>query len=108
MKISSQDDTFTIREIPFGAMGGVYEQDDIAASIGWRYIGHQTQPDFEQYSARIKRGGYPVFFGDFQYKFKEQATWYAAVENALAKKIESPLGYRSPGFQLNTGISVTW
>ncbi len=85
-----------------------YEQDDVATSVGWRYIGHQTQPDFEQYNVRIKRGGYPVFFGDFQYKFKEQATWFVCVENALARKIESPIGYRNPGFQINTGINITW
>ncbi len=84
-----------------------YEKEDITTSVGWRYTGHQVQPDFENY-APVKRGGYPVFFGDFQYKFKEQATWHVAVENALARRIESPPGYRSPGFQINTGISITW
>ena len=29
--MSSTDPTFTVREIPFGAMGGVYEQDDLQA-----------------------------------------------------------------------------
>lgn len=84
-----------------------YEQDDIASSIGWRYIGHQTQPDFET-SSPVKRGGYPVFFGDIQYKFKENVTWFFAVENALNRKIESPMGHRNLGFQVNTGISITW
>lgn len=86
-----------------------YEKNDITASTGWRYIGHQVQPDFEQGEIlKVKRGGYPVFFGDFQYKFQEQATWYVGVENALGRHIESPHGYRNPGFQINTGISITW
>lgn len=84
-----------------------YEKDDIATSMGWRYVGSQTQPDFETYSP-VKRGGYPVFFGDFQYKFKKQAIWYVGVENALGRHIESPHGYRNPGFQINTGVSITW
>ncbi len=85
-----------------------YEKDDISSSVGWRYTGNQTQPDFEQSTLGIKRGGYPVFFGDFQYKFKEQAAWYVSVENALARHIESPNDYRNPGFQINTGVSITW
>ena len=99
----------TLMNIPkFTANGQVYyTKDDIATSVGWRYTGSQTQPDFETYSP-VKRGGYPVFFGDFQYKFKESATWFVAVENALNRKIESPHGYRNPGFQINTGISITW
>jgi vitamin B12 transporter len=99
----------TLMNIPKVTANGqvYYTKDDIATSVGWRYAGSQTQPDFEAYSP-VKRGGYPVFFGDFQYKFKEQATWHVAVENALARRIESPPGYRNPGFQINTGISITW
>jgi outer membrane cobalamin receptor len=85
-----------------------YEKEDVSSSLGWRYTGNQMQPDFEQSTLGTKRGGYPVFFGDFQYKFKEQATWFMGVENALARHIESPHGYRSPGFQINTGVSITW
>ena len=101
----------TLMNVPkVTALGRVfYEKDDISSSIGWRYTGHQTQPDFEQGTALgIKRGGYPVFFGDFQYKFKKQATWFVNVENALARHVESLPGYRSPGFQINTGVSITW
>ncbi len=84
-----------------------YEKGAIATSVGWRYTGRQTQPDFETYLP-VKRGGYPVFFGDFRYKLKEQATWFVSVENALDRPIESPHGYRNPGFQINTGVSITW
>lgn len=85
-----------------------YEQDDVIAGFGCRYTGTQVQPDFEQYAVRIRRGGYPVFFGDFQYRFKEQATWFVNIENAFDRKIESPCGYKNPGFQINTGVSMTW
>ena len=101
----------TLMNIPKTTANGkvFYAKDDIATSIGWRYIGHQVQPDFEQGEIlKIKRGGYSVFFGDFQYKFKEKTTWYVSVENALGSHIESPHGYRNPGFQINTGISITW
>jgi vitamin B12 transporter len=99
----------TLMNIPKVTANGqvFYTKDDIITSVGWRYTGSQTQPDFET-SSPVNRGGYPVFFGDFQYKFKEHATWYVAIENALARKIESPHGYRNPGFQINTGISITW
>ena len=99
----------TLMNIPKVTANGqiFYTKDDIITSVGWRYTGSQTQPDFETYSP-VKRGGYPVLFGDFQYKFKEQATWHVAIENALARKIESLHGYRNPGFQINTGISITW
>lgn len=85
-----------------------YSKDDVLAGVGCRYIGTQIQPDFEQYSTRIKRGGYVVFFGDFQYKFEERVAWFVNVENALSKKIENPYGYRNPGFQVNTGINIIW
>lgn len=85
-----------------------YEYDDILTSVGWRYIGTQIQPDFEQYAVRIKKGGYPVFFGVLQYKFKEHATWFVNIENALNRNIENPPGYRNPGFQINTGVSIVW
>lgn len=100
----------TLMNIPKVTANGqvFYTKDDITTSVGWRYTGSQTQPDFEETSSLIKRSGYPVFFGDFQYKFKESATWFVAVENALNRKIESPHGYRNPGFQINTGISITW
>lgn len=84
-----------------------YEKDATAAGIGCRYTGRQIQPDFEN-NAPINRGGYPVFFGDFQYKFSEQAKWFINVENTLARHIESPHGYRNPGFQISTGMNVTW
>lgn len=99
----------TLMNIPRVTANGrvFYEKDDVATSVGWRYTGSQSQPDFETYSP-VKRGGYPVFFGDFQYKFQEQATWHVSVENALGRHIESPHGYRNPGFQLNTGVNITW
>ncbi|MCE2715793.1 MAG: TonB-dependent receptor plug domain-containing protein [Pseudomonadota bacterium] len=86
----------------------IYEQDDLTVGFGCRYTGTQVQPDFEQYTVGIKRGGYPVCFGDIQYKFKEHATWFVNIENAFNRKIENPIGYRNPGFQINTGVSITW
>ena len=93
----------------FSAHGGIfYEKDDTSASVGWRYTGHQTQPGFENTNLRINRGSYPVFFGDFKYKFRDRATWSIGVENALNRSIESPPGYRNPGLQIQTGVNLTW
>lgn len=85
-----------------------YEHADLSTSVGCRYTGVQIQPDFEQYTQRVRRGGYPVFFGDLQYAITKQAVWFVNVENALSRKIENPHGYRNPGFQINTGVSMTW
>lgn len=84
-----------------------YENSDYIIGVGLRYIGEQTQPDFES-GAPIKRGDYPVVYGDLHYKLTEKMTWQLAIENALAGTIESPHGYRNPGFQISTGLSVTW
>jgi len=86
----------------------IHEQDDLKAGFGCRYTGTQVQPHFEQYTVGIKRGGYPIFFGDIQYKFKEHATWFVNVENAFNRKTENPIGYRNLGFQINTGVNVIW
>ena len=85
-----------------------YQKNQIVTSLGCRYTGHQTQPDFENTNLSINRGGYLVVFADFSYKFMENTTWNTAIENALNRNVESLPGYRNPGFQIQTGVSITW
>ena len=84
-----------------------YEKDDFCTSIGCRYTGLQNQSDFES-GKPVEKGDYPVFYGDMQYKLTQNTTWQIAVENVLARTIESPHGYRNPGFQISTGLSIIW
>lgn len=84
-----------------------YEKGDCYTSIGCRYTGVQTLSDFESVKP-VEKGDYAVLYGDVQYKITDHTTWQCAVENALARTIESPHGYRNPGFQISSGLSVTW
>ncbi len=91
-----------------------YKKDDLSTSLGLRYTGEQIQSDFEsgkpnfENAQPIKRGGFSVVYGDIQYQLNERTTWMLAIENALARSIENPVGYRNPGFQISSGISITW
>lgn len=85
-----------------------YKEDKIFSSIGVRHIGSQIQPDFVNSTLRIKQGGYILFFANYKYKFTENATWKVGIENVLARQVETPPGYRNPGFQIQTGVSITW
>ena len=92
----------------------VYEKNDCSFGVGLRYIGKQTQADFEsgkpgfENAPTIKRGGFSVIYSDMQYKVTECATWQTTIENALARKIESLHGYQNPGFQICTSLGMTW
>jgi outer membrane cobalamin receptor len=91
-----------------------YKKDDLSTSLGLRYTGEQIQSNFESgkpnfvNSQPLKRGGFSVVYGDIQYQLNARTTWMLAIENALARSIENPHGYRNPGFQISSGISVTW